>query len=237
MIEALAALKSSDWIIAISTLLGPILAVQAQKVLERATENRRYKLQIFNILMATRATRVAPDHVQALNRIDLTFSGRKFFGLIDWQNSLEKEVINSWRNYHDKLNERVQDESNQAAVNAWIEKSDDLFIDLLQAIAKSLRFKFNRVQLKRGIYYPRAHSDGESRQEAIQQNLFRILSGNQALRMDVAGFPLSQVSIDAQQAFQKSVVDGQQSLQKAFASVIAPDGSIRVTAKNEFESK
>ncbi len=187
--------------------------------------------------MATRATRVAPDHVQALNRIDLTFSGRKFFGLIDWQNPAEKEVINSWRIYHDKLNERVQDESNQAAVSAWIEKSDDLFIDLLRAMAVSLRFKFNRVQLKRGIYHPRAHSDGDSRQEAIQKNLLRILSGNQALRIDIVGFPFSQENIDAQQAFQKSVVEGQQVLQKSFASVIAPDGSIRVTAKSELESK
>ena len=56
MIEALATLKSSDWVIAISTLLGPILAVQAQKLVERATENRRYKLQIFNILRVRHKT-------------------------------------------------------------------------------------------------------------------------------------------------------------------------------------
>jgi uncharacterized protein DUF6680 len=63
-------------IIAAATIAGPILAVQAQKWVERATERRRGQLQVFYWLMATRATRLSNEHVQALNRIELVFRGR-----------------------------------------------------------------------------------------------------------------------------------------------------------------
>jgi len=50
----------SDWAIICATLLGPILAVQAQKWVERATESRRRKW-IFETIMANRATRVKEE--------------------------------------------------------------------------------------------------------------------------------------------------------------------------------
>ena len=54
-------------------ILGPVVAVQTQKFIERATENRRRKRQIFIGLMANRATRLNDDYVRALNMIDIEF--------------------------------------------------------------------------------------------------------------------------------------------------------------------
>jgi hypothetical protein len=87
----------SDAFLIAATILGPSLAVQAQKAVERATEQRRQKLSVFHVLMATRAARVSPEHVQALNRIELQFSGWKVFGLIQWQTAAERAVIEAWR--------------------------------------------------------------------------------------------------------------------------------------------
>jgi hypothetical protein len=50
--------------VVIATVMGPILAVQAQKYLERHRDQKRAKDNIFRILMATRAARL----VEAFSR-------------------------------------------------------------------------------------------------------------------------------------------------------------------------
>ncbi len=55
-----------EWWIVLATLGGPVLAVQTQKFIERASENRRQKLAIFAALMANRATRLNDDYIRAL---------------------------------------------------------------------------------------------------------------------------------------------------------------------------
>ena len=72
-------MTTSDWVMVFAVLIAPLLAVQAQKFIERMREKRQRKLSIFFQLMATRATRVAPQHVQALNMIDIEFYGKRYF--------------------------------------------------------------------------------------------------------------------------------------------------------------
>jgi len=59
-------MQVSEILIVCATVVGPILAVQAQKAVERARERRGRKAWLFHSLMATRAARVSPEHVQAL---------------------------------------------------------------------------------------------------------------------------------------------------------------------------
>ena len=63
----------TDLAIVSATIFGPIFAVQVQKAVERwrAESNRRDG--IFKTLMATRATRLAPTHIQTLNMINIEF--------------------------------------------------------------------------------------------------------------------------------------------------------------------
>jgi hypothetical protein len=61
----------TDLLIVCATLIAPLLAIQAQKWLERFREDQERKLRVFKTLMATRATVVSAEHVQALNMIDL----------------------------------------------------------------------------------------------------------------------------------------------------------------------
>ena len=58
-----------------ATVMGPVLAVQTQKWIERARARREAQQRTFNVLMATRAARVSPGHVEALNAIDIHFRG------------------------------------------------------------------------------------------------------------------------------------------------------------------
>src|SRR5262245_57399344 len=141
-------MTTTEVLIICATFMGPILAVQAQKWIERATERRRAKLQVFYVLMATRATRLSPEHVQALNRIELDFRGK---------GSKEKAVRDAWRLYAEKLNESFPE--TEASLAAWISTRDSLFTELMYSMSASLGFDFDRVQLMRNAYYPRGHEE------------------------------------------------------------------------------
>jgi hypothetical protein len=78
-----------EWWIVLAILGGPVLAVQTQKFIERASENRRQKFMIFTALMANRATRLNDDYVRALNMIELTFLPRP------WK-PRNRKVIDAW---------------------------------------------------------------------------------------------------------------------------------------------
>ncbi|CAN7681562.1 DUF6680 family protein [Pseudomonas umsongensis] len=96
----------------IAALLGPILAVQTQKYLERRQSQREQKMRIFSILMSTRATRLSPMHVEALNMIDLAFAGGA-----RTRSSTETEVLEAWRDHLDHLNTKC----NEQTFERWIE--------------------------------------------------------------------------------------------------------------------
>jgi hypothetical protein len=167
-------------------ILGPILAVQAQKYIEVASERKRRKLDIFHTLMATRASRVSINHVRALNMIDIEFYGRKYFGIRS-QSKKEKLVLTAWDNYRDHLNNKDPND----ASNLWIEKGDELFTKLLFTISRALNYEFEEVQLKRGCYSPIAHGDLELDSLNIRKGLTKILSGEKPIPVKLINQPES----------------------------------------------
>ncbi|WWW34093.1 DUF6680 family protein [Stenotrophomonas rhizophila] len=182
----------SDWMIVVATLAGPILAVQAQKAIEKARESRGRKGWVFHQLMATRSARVSGEHVQALNMIDLAFYGK---GMLRRRSRKEQTVLNRWREYHDHLKDRDQQ---MVDADVWISKGDELFVNLLEAIADDVGYQFDRVQLRKGSYSPEAHGKLESEQHQVRQLVIEVLNGARSLRMDVASFPVDEDAMKAQ---------------------------------------
>jgi hypothetical protein len=122
--------------IIIATLLGPILAVQAQKAVERARERNNRKSWVFHTLMATRAARLSADHVQALNMIDLAFYGKRIFG-IHRRSKKETIVLDAWHEYLDHLNTKYEEDN----FSLWVTKGDELFVNLLFSLADDVGFR------------------------------------------------------------------------------------------------
>ena len=71
----------------------------------------------------------------------------------------------------------------------------------------ALGYDFGRVQLKRGIYYPRAHGEQENAQLIIRDSLVKILSGEKPLPMSVTSFPTSQEALDRQRQVQDALLE------------------------------
>jgi len=170
----------SDWAVVTATLVGPILAIQAQKWLERGTEAANRKSLIFATLMATRAARLSPEHVRALNAIDVVFYGTRRFGKKVRTNA-EQLVLDAWKEYLDHLSEPAPE--SEAAAEAFFASRTELFINLIAAIAKERRFSFDRVTLKKGVYSPLAHGQLEQAQTDALKGIAAVFNGRQPLKV------------------------------------------------------
>ena len=182
-------MDTRDWVVIAATILGPILGVQAQKALEAIRERKGRKTRLFTQLMATRAARLSPEHVQALNMIDVVFFGDTIFGFRHRSNA-EQAVLDAWKEYHDNLGEGSDMPEMQQ--QAHYSKRTELFLNLVHAMSQDVGFKFDRVQLKRGAYSPMAHEELEDDQRAMRKALLGALSGSTPLQMNIVGMPINE---------------------------------------------
>jgi hypothetical protein len=150
----------------VSMFLAPLFALQVSRALDRRRERRDRRLSVFRTLMATRARKVCQEHVEALNVIDVEFGERT---------SHERAVLDAWKLYLDHLNRPA------GADEAWGEKREELFIDLLYKMAVSLGYDFDKVHIRNQSYLPRAHGELESDQMAIRKGVLSLLQGQSAL--------------------------------------------------------
>lgn len=178
-------LKLSDYLMVAATVIGPIAAVQAQKFVEKTTERKRRKLQIFYTLMATRATRVAPEHVSALNAIELEYGPSH--SIFHRQTPADKRVVDTYRVYFDKLSENV--EKNEASIKVWNDRCADLFVDLMFEMSRSTGYSFDKVTLRRAVYHPKGHVDTEMAQNAMRDFFLAVATGRASIPMAVTYFP------------------------------------------------
>jgi hypothetical protein len=149
---------SVDWGLVVATLAGPVLAVQAQKMVERATERRGRRIAIFTNLMANRATRLAGDFVKSLNLIELEFLPRWPFKAKD------QKVLDAWRVLLGHLNHGPSLDAEPAVKLGFNQRFDDHLVELLSAMSSALGFRFTSEELRRGIYHPQAHVEREQAQ-------------------------------------------------------------------------
>ncbi len=156
----------TDVLMVDAVLLAPLIAIQVSVFLETRREKRQRRLTLFRTLMMTRASRLAPDHVNALNMIDVEFSG------VD---AKSKRVRSAWKAYLDILN------SANMPSEVWHEKTLDLFIDLLYNIAVGVGYDFDRTHLRRNAYFPRGFGETETDQVAIRTGVRELLEGKRVL--------------------------------------------------------
>ncbi len=209
----------------VAVLLAPLIAVQVQKWLEGWREKKERKKQIFTTLMATRATRIDPSHVTALNMIDLEFK--------------ETSVLEKLREYMDCLAEApvipVADSSEEIRqtykndLKNWTSRHDDKFIDLLYEMSRVLKYKFDKVHLKKGIYYPQGLSDLEIEQQIFRRAAISFLGGQHSVKMNVTGFPRKKES--------EEVVQMQAKLREYILDLIEGKKSIPVSMSSEEEEQ
>ncbi len=218
----------TDWIIIAAIVIGPIAAVQVQKKIESLKDRRARQLHIFRVLMSTRATRLSPDHVAALNMIDTDFSEKI---------KKEKPVINAWHVLLDQFvkypdSENFPDQTIYLSVlNTAINKAEDYFVELLLAMSNVLDYDFDSIHIRNGCYAPTGHAEIENDNRLLRKGVIALLEGNIPLKMDVQSLPEQEphenvvdflrITAERQQEsldIMKKIIEGKASLSVSVAS-------------------
>lgn len=155
----------------IAIIIGPIVAVQIEKQLQKSRAEIERKNSIFKTLMSTRGTILSYSHVEALNRIDLEFSNEKRY----------EKVISAWKEYLDNLSQKVTDDN----ILIWSAQNQELLSNLLFEMGNSLGYNFDKVIIKRNVYSPVAHGTVEKEMQAIRKGILDILNGDRNIPFEI----------------------------------------------------
>lgn len=167
----------NDGLMILAVLCSPFIAVFIQRQIDIGREKRGQKLWIFRTLMATRANRLSLDHVQALNSIELVFDKKK----------KDKAIIEKWNEYLDYFGQcpKEGDENYSVKLDAWLARGEELFANLMHVMGKQLGYDFDRVRIKRSIYFPKGHGDEFNDHFLIRKGLVAILNKKSNLSVEV----------------------------------------------------
>jgi hypothetical protein len=166
-----------EWAIVIATLLGPVLAVQAQKWIEKYAEKKRRREWVFTTLMTTRGARLSQEHVRALNTIDLAF----FDGGRRKRSSDCQAVLDAWEAYLGLLARRTPENEGDRA--AHFNLLDGAFHTLLQAMAKEGGWEFDLARIRDNAYNPQAFADQEIDGLGLRKMTLAVLRGESPIRV------------------------------------------------------
>jgi hypothetical protein len=125
--------------------------------------------------MLTRATDMSPQHIEALNGVEVEFYAK---------DGPDKKVLDCWHIYINHVNSPQKE---GAAAERWTEKRRDLLVDLIYAMGQNLGFDIDKPTIKSLAYYPKGHWDIEREQHALRKAALKVFSGEAAVTTTVLG--------------------------------------------------
>ncbi|BDA85804.1 hypothetical protein Sa4125_33460 [Aureimonas sp. SA4125] len=150
------------WAVVLATALGPIAAVAITVWREERREKYARRLDVFRTLMSTRRTGISPEHVRALNLVEVDFFGMK-------------SVEEAWRAYKKHLNTSSDDGL------SWVDTKERLLADLLFQISIKLNFNIPALEIFRGGYAPVGWEYKENMQNGVLDYINDLASGNKCV--------------------------------------------------------
>jgi len=216
----------SDALMIIAILIAPFFAVFAQRRIDLWREQRQRKLWVFKTLMATRGRTLSPDHVQALNMIELEFTKPS-----------EKPILSAWKEYHDHLNSyprEGEDQKERAAL--WTQRTDELLATLLLKMGKAFGYDFDTVQIRKGVYSPEGHATAEFELQILRRFIIEWLAGDRKVSVSIV--PKDDEAAKQGQLFMagiSDVLEGQKSIKVEL--VPHPEHDIEPNKANSADAK
>jgi len=181
--------------VVLATLLGPIIAVQIQKLLERMQRRSDGRMRVFKTLMTTRAATLSLAHVEALNMIDLEFppGGKRF-----------KAVQEAWKAYRTSLFETPPQDEKELAI--FYADRPKLLAEMLYQMGKAVGYNdLDKTQIQKEGYYTTFQSKVDADSNILRSKLVEIVTGQATLPMSVKELPGDPELIAAQTAYLKAI--------------------------------
>jgi hypothetical protein len=148
---------------------GPIKAVEITRANDDRREQKRRQFEVFHSLMKTRAFRLAPEHVMALNLVQVEFYGHL-------------PIDTAYRKYMTLLG-RTPPPANDPGAERFYQEQEDALYDLLHEIGRELGYAYDRRDLQRLAYGPRGWENDEMQQRVLRTVLIELLTGRRSLQV------------------------------------------------------
>jgi hypothetical protein len=162
-----------SWLTIAAVVLGPILALYAQRVLDDLRDEHTRQVRIFRELMVTRAQRLSPRHVEALNAVPLEFRKTR----------KNKKILATWKAYIDHLGtDSAKD------LSAWINTGTSLLVELLYEMSQRLGPKIEKLSIEKEAYLPIMFNTIEMESQAVRKQILEVLDGRGTRKIPVAVF-------------------------------------------------
>ena len=176
----------TDCLTILAIVLGPIVAVLITRWLDDRRERLARRMDVFRTLMRTRRNNMSPEHVGALNLVEIEFSA-------------DDDVMKNWRallNHFGTVQVRRPDEThpsdakpddpevrqrNERFYTRLTTERQSLLAKLLHAMAKALRFPAEQLEIFEGGYTPQGWVDQETEQMLGRRFLLEVLRGDRAV--------------------------------------------------------
>jgi hypothetical protein len=124
--------------------------------------------------MATRRSNATPEHVAAINLVEVEFHG-------------VKPVIEAWSAYLTHLNTPTDPTEERAKV--WNDRRSELLAILLVKIAAHLGITKGEIEILHGGYAPQLWAAREMRLDAVQDYAIRLSQGKAVVPLSVVQEP------------------------------------------------
>lgn len=168
------AISSETWAIVAATGLGPIIAILITLWRGAVTSKYHRRLHVFRTLMATRKIGISPDHVNALNLVEVDFYECR-------------TVEAAWSEYKNHLNDISKPED-----DIWREKKEKLLAKLLFEIALVLGFKLPAIDIFKGGYAPSGWAHRDMRYTGMLEYIYELSQGKKAVPIWLTGITQQQ---------------------------------------------
>ncbi len=166
------------WITTLAIIVGPLAAVLVTVSLERRRRNYERRHNVFRSLMKTRRTALSPEHVEALNLIEIEYHGNT---------NVQASYKKLFEYFVDGISKR-DDEDQQSFDKRTAERHSDLLSALLLEMSKDLGYKKDQFEILRGGYSPILHGQIEEDQGKIRKLFAGLHDGNMAIPIAVTDF-------------------------------------------------
>ncbi|CDN54216.1 Hypothetical protein RG1141_CH18760 [Neorhizobium galegae bv. officinalis bv. officinalis str. HAMBI 1141] len=154
-----------DIINIIAIVVGPILAVVVDRLRQRWSDDNTRRLAVFRSLMRTRRLLLDPEHVGALNLVDLEFYGHQ-------------RVMDAFSAYMSHLSAPMPGPDGHVR---FFEQREDLLVRLLYQMGKDLGFQYDKHDLAKLAYGPAGWIQEQDIQRQNMGYLNELLAGKRAL--------------------------------------------------------
>ena len=199
-------MTTNEILTVIALVVGPIMAVLITRYLDDERTYKARRMDVFRTLMRTRRTVLHPDHIGALNLVEIEYADEPPV-LAAWKKLFEHFGTAHGRREDERLDSLTDlveiNKRNEIFGTRLGQERQSLLAKLLHKMAKVLGFKVEQLEIFEGGYTPQFWANVETEQEIIRKFFVSLAHGTAVVPMGVIDYRTeAQIILDA-----KKIVD------------------------------